>query len=107
MRAAFIAVLSAGALLAASSSALPAPAKKHTVIIDGSRYEPASLTVKRGDSVRWVNKDPFPHTATSTGHFDSRDIGAGKSWTYVAKKAGEFSYICTLHPNMKGTLKVE
>ena len=41
------------------------------------------------------------------GAFDSHDIAGGKSWKYTARKAGEYAYICTLHPNMKGTLKVE
>ena len=79
----------------------------HTVAIDGVRFEPEALTVKRGDTVVWVNKDPFPHTVTAAGAFDSHSIAAGASWRYVARKAGEYAYTCTLHPNMKGTLKVE
>jgi plastocyanin len=97
----------AGALLLAASGALAQAPKKHTVVIDGTRYEPAALTVKQGDSITWVNKDPFPHTATAAGAFDSRDIPANGKWTYRASKKGDFAYICTLHPNMKGTLKVE
>jgi len=63
--------------------------------------------VKKGDAVTWVNKDPFPHTITSAGKFDSRSVAAGAKWTYRANKPGEYQYICTLHPNMKGALKVE
>ena len=48
--------------------------------MDGTRYEPALITVKKGESVTWVNKDPFPHTATAAGTFDSKSIAAGKSW---------------------------
>jgi plastocyanin len=84
-----------------------AAAQTHTVVIEGVKYEPESLTVARGDTVLWVNKDPFPHTVTSRGAFDSKDIAAGKSWKYTPRKAGDYSYICTLHPNMKGTLRVE
>ena len=51
---------------------------------------------------RWINKDPFPHTVTAAGAFDSHPIAAGRSWKYKARRAGEFSYICTLHPTMKG-----
>jgi plastocyanin len=79
----------------------------HTVVIDGVKYAPESLAVKRGDTVVWINKDPFPHTVTAPGAFDSHAIAAGKSWRYTTRKSGEFAYICTLHPNMKGTLKVE
>lgn len=79
----------------------------HTVVIDGLKYEPESLTVKRGETVVWVNKDPFPHTVTAKGAFDSHEIPAGKSWRYTPRRAGDYAYVCTLHPNMKGTLKVE
>jgi plastocyanin len=79
----------------------------HTVVIEGTRFQPEVLTVRAGDSVVWVNKDPFPHTATSkTGGFDSQAIQADKSWTYMAKKKGEFEYVCTLHPTMTAKLRV-
>jgi plastocyanin len=77
------------------------------VTIDGSSYGPSSITVRKGDTVAWVNKDPFPHTVTAAGKFDSRSIPANGRWSYRATTPGEFPYICTLHPNMKGTLKVE
>ena len=80
----------------------------HTVTIDGTRFDPEVLTVSAGDIVIWVNKDPFPHTATSeSGKFDSKSIDAGKSWKYKTVKRGDFAYICTLHPTMKGTLRVK
>jgi plastocyanin len=101
------AVLVGTCYLACSSSALGATPVTHTVVMEGVKFEPETLTVKRGETVVWVNKDPFPHTVTAKGTFDSHDIAAGKSWKYTARKAGEFVYICTLHPNMKGTLKVE
>ena len=82
----------------------PAP---RTVVIDGTRYEPAAITVAKGESVTFVNKDPFPHTVTAAGKFDSREIAANGKWTYRATAAGEFPFICTLHPNMKGTLTVK
>ena len=94
----------------AATPAIAAGAAKpvtHTVVIDGTRYVPDTLTVRRGDTVIWVNKDPFPHTVTAKGTFDSRDMAAGKSWKWTARSAGEYAYTCTLHPNMNGMLKVE
>jgi len=106
--------LAASALLACASlvaeAAVAADAAKsvtHTVVIDGVKYVPEALTVKRGDTVIWVNKDPFPHTVTASGAFDSHDIAAGKSWKFTPRKAGDYAYTCTLHPNMNGMLKVE
>lgn len=89
-----------------AAAPLPAPTT-HTVIIESSQFKPAVLTVHVGDKIVWVNKDFFPHTATSKGHFDSGEIAEGKSWTYVARAKGTFPYICTIHPDMKGTLRVQ
>ena len=92
--------------VAAERAAAGKPAT-HTVLIDGVKYVPETITVKAGDTVVWVNKDPFPHTATAKGSFDSRTIAGGKSWKWTPRKAGEYAYLCTLHPNMTGTVKVE
>jgi plastocyanin len=106
--------VSAGSLClcAVWAGAVPAsPADEpatHTVTIEGMKFVPETLTVKRGDTVVWVNNDLVPHTATSEKTaFDSKMIAAGDSWTFVASKAGEFPYSCTFHPTMKGTLAVE
>ena len=80
----------------------------HTVVMEGTSFQPADLKISVGDTVVWVNKDPFPHTATSkNGEFDSKEIAEGKSWKHTFKTKGDFAYVCTLHPPMKGTLKVE
>ncbi|HEY2815674.1 MAG TPA: cupredoxin family copper-binding protein [Casimicrobiaceae bacterium] len=92
---------------AAAADAAP-KSTNHTIVIDSVRFEPQALTVKIGDTVTWVNKDPFPHTATSqAGGFDSREIAPGQSWRYTAIKLGIFPYVCALHPTMKGTLTVQ
>jgi plastocyanin len=82
--------------------------KTHTVTMDSTSFQPLRLTVGAGDSVVWINKDPFPHTATSApGGFDSGSIAPDKSWTFKTGKKGEFDYVCTLHPTMKARLTVE
>ena len=100
-----LAVATAGAGLAASPAGRKATT--HTVVIEGSRFSPSVLNVNAGDNVVWMNKDLFPHTATSrAGGFNSQAIAVGKSWTYVAATKGDFAYTCTFHPVMKGTLRV-
>jgi plastocyanin len=103
-----VALVCAGGLAHTGAGALAAgsPAT-HTVVIEDTAYAPAILTVKRGDTVVWINKDMYPHTVTAKGVFDSHSIAVNGSWKYTAREAGEFAYICTLHPTMKGTLKVE
>jgi plastocyanin len=90
-----------------AAEAAPPPAT-HTVTIEGTRFQPEVLTVEVGDSMAWVNKDPFPHTVTSrAGGFDSHEIQPGNSWTYTARTKGVFPYICTLHPTMRAMLRVQ
>jgi plastocyanin len=80
----------------------------HTVIIDSVRFDPQVLTVKAGDTIIWLNHDPFPHTVTAEGkQFDSHEIAPGRSWNYTARTAGVFPYVCRLHPTMAATLRVE
>ncbi len=88
-------------------SILAGKAARHTVRIRGVKFEPDTIEVNRGDTIVWVNQDPYPHTVTAPGVFDSHSIPAGGKWQYVARKAGDFSYVCTLHPNMKGMLGVK
>jgi len=98
-------VAASGTCLA--GGAVSAKATTHTVTIEGSKFDPSTLDVSAGDTIVWVNKDPFPHTATSKdGTFNSQSIAAGQSWTYTASKKGSFAYTCTFHPTMRGRLRV-
>lgn len=84
-----------------------AVARVHTVVIDGMRFRPRVVVVRRGDKITWINKDPFPHTVTASGgKFDSRQIAPEGSWTYVARDRGKYDYVCTLHVTMKGRVEV-
>jgi LPXTG-motif cell wall-anchored protein len=70
-------------------------------------FSPASVTVAVGDTVTWHNTGQAPHTATADdGSFDTGTINAGGSGSHTFSSAGTFSYICTIHPNMKGTVRV-
>jgi plastocyanin len=100
-----------GSLLAVvpvGEHAEPAEAATHTVVIENMRFHPDKLTVERGDRVVWVNKDFFPHTATADGNaFDSGDIPGERSWAYLTAASGDYTYTCTYHPGMQGTLIVQ
>jgi plastocyanin len=107
VRTAIAAACVCGLFSLAAGASLAASAETHTVLIQGLKFIPQTLTVKRGDTIVWINKDPFPHTATAKGLFDSGSLGPGESWTHKAVSPGEHAYLCTLHPNMKGTLRVQ
>jgi plastocyanin len=109
MRAATLAVavtlIVCAVALAADKRAKPTT---HTVTMENMRFQPETLTVARGDTVVWINKDLVPHTATSkAGGFDSQTIAAEKSWSFTARKKGEFAYLCTFHPTMTAMLRVK
>jgi len=85
----------------------PAAAATRTIEIDAMAFAPPSVTVRRGDTVVWVNRDLVPHTATAGKVFDSGAIAPGRSWTTIAKTPGRHDYVCTLHPTMRASLLVE
>ncbi len=84
-----------------------AAATKNVTIAD-FQFTPASITVQEGDTVTWTNDGPTAHSATaSDGGFDTGIFSAGGSRSETFDEAGTFSYICTPHPNMTGTIVVE
>jgi plastocyanin len=101
-------LICAAALAGLSASEGAARPKTHTITIHGMRFLPANLEVNLGDTIIWQNEDIVPHTATSVSKsFDSGGIEPGKSWKYVAKKKGSYSYMCLYHPLMKAELVVQ
>ena len=72
-------------------------------------YDPPELTAAAGAEITFTNDDETAHTATaSDGAFDSGSIAAGAEGTVTAPdEPGEYPYICSFHPFMKGTLVVE
>jgi plastocyanin len=79
------------------------------VEMKNTAFDPADLTVKVGDTVKWENYDDFDHnvTADSGADFKSDDFGKDGTFEWTATKPGEVAYECTLHPGMTGTITVE
>ena len=79
-----------------------------SVSIKDFSFGPSSITVHVGDTVSWSNAGPSEHTATaSNGSFDTGILKKGQSGSHTFNTAGSFSYICSVHPFMKGTVVVE
>lgn len=80
---------------------------------DNPDFKPDSITVTKGDVVEWTNNDNVAHTVVSDAGagttFDSSLIPAGGKYQLDTKDiaAGEYPYICTLHPFMTGTLIIQ
>lgn len=90
-----------------SISAPAAPVRGNQVTIDGFAFQPASLTITAGTTVTWTNRDEEPHTvAASDGSFHSPGMGTGAIFTHTFATAGNFDYVCSIHPMMRGTVVV-
>jgi len=77
-------------------------------------FDPAEITVTAGATVRltFTNKATVPHNLTFDDPIDVAtetvvDPGASQTIEFTAPEAGEYTYVCTLHPGMEGTLLVE
>ncbi len=77
------------------------------VSISNFSFDPASVTIKVGQSVTWTNKDSAAHTvASDAGDWTSQDIAQNQTFSHTFDQAGTFTYHCSIHPNMKGTIVV-
>ena len=100
-------VVGSGGGGAAPPPPLPPVAGSGDVQIVDFGYTPSTLTVAQGAAVSWVNTGVAPHTVTaSSGVFDSGILSRGATFSRTFTNAGTFSYFCTLHPDMKGTILV-
>jgi plastocyanin len=73
-------------------------------------FLPASVHVKAGGSVAWVNCEPtaVPHTSTSDGSgWNSGSLAPGAAFVRAFPTAGSFPYHCDIHPGMKATVIVD
>lgn len=77
------------------------------VAIRGNAYSPQKLTVKKGESVYWMNYDNEAHTVTKTSFFDSGSLRKGDAWSYTFDREGVYDYTCTFHSTMRGTVEVK
>ena len=85
----------------------PSAQTANAVAITGFAFQPASITVKVGQTVTWTNRDPAQHTVSEQGGaFTSPVLGAGASYRRSFDRPGTYSYFCAVHPPMKGTVVV-
>ncbi len=72
-------------------------------------YSPNPDTVMVGQTVSWKNIDTITHTATDDAvAFGTGGVNPGATSTPIAmNSAGTFTYHCTIHPGMVGTLVVK
>ncbi|MEO6216149.1 MAG: cupredoxin domain-containing protein [Sphingomonas sp.] len=96
------------ALLAAAMIPVAAapPAKTYTITLDTMKFGAPPPELHVGDTILWVNRDLFRHSATARdGGFDL-DLPPARTVRLVLKKPGVIAFFCKFHPGMTGRLKV-
>ncbi|MBJ7471863.1 MAG: cupredoxin family copper-binding protein [Solirubrobacteraceae bacterium] len=80
-----------------------------TINIKDFAFSKKTVTVKRGTTIKWVNKDTTKHNAYSdkSGGPKGKLLAKNKSYSWKAAKTGTFNYYCTPHPHMKGKIVVK
>jgi plastocyanin len=104
------ALVPAGAVGAAGAAQGAEPAGVRagaSVAVAGMAFGPRTVTVAVGETVTWSFEDAVPHTTTSDqGFWDSGSRSSGATYARAFSSAGSFAYRCTLHPHMRGKVRV-
>jgi glucose/arabinose dehydrogenase/plastocyanin len=116
-RAGFVLFALVAALLAVAASAVSASAA--TVAVDarddgpaGLRWEPANVTIDAGDTVRWeFDQAAAVHdvrSSTPNWSFDSgqKTPGSAEAAQFTFDTPGTYTFLCSLHPQMTGSVTV-
>lgn len=72
-------------------------------------FEPPTVSVSACDEIVWTNTHDQAHTSTGNGGFEwsTGNIAPGSNAApIVFDTPGDYSYICALHPFMKGSVEV-
>ncbi len=105
MRTLVIAVIVA--IISYSNSNACEESNVHTVEIKGFEFVPATLTVKKGDKVVWVNRDTIPHNIVDKMNEKvlSTTLVKGDSFSYIVE--GNLNYFCGFHPSMQAKIMLD
>ena len=84
-------------------------AKPNQIIIKDFHFNPQTITVKSGEKVTWINRDEEPHTVVSVENQfkKSSPLDTDQEFTITAGAPGTYTYFCSVHPRMTGTIVVK
>src|SRR5690349_15430811 len=105
---AMLAVALTGTILLLGSPAV-AHGDGHAVEIKQYMYRPMALSIEQGETVTWTNQDTAAHDVTVVAgptSFHSPMLAQGASWSHTFTTPGSYSYICSVHPDMRATISV-
>lgn len=100
------ALLAVTALAVVPALPAAAQARTHTIVMDRMAFGPTPAGIRVGDTIAWVNRDAFRHTATARNGAFEVDLARGETGRTVMRTAGTFPYYCRFHPGMTGQVTV-
>ena len=100
--------LSAFALAGDMKDADSTSSKQNTIEIKDFAFNPQTITVKSGQTITWINRDEEPHTVVSVEKQfkKSTALDTDQEFTITAGAPGTYTYFCSVHPKMTGTIIV-
>ena len=78
-----------------------------TIAMRDNSFDPATRTVERGTTVRWVNQGGTQQNTRATSAWQSENLSPGEDFEVTLQNAGTYDYSCTLHEGMDGSIVVE
>ena len=90
---------------ATTPTPVPQNQQAYTVNIQNNAFNPSSLQIPAGSTVKWVNLDPVPHEPKGNV-FDSGPLNLNGVFEHTFNQAGTYNYACAIHPSMQGTITV-
>jgi plastocyanin len=100
--------LLASARSAYTARAAAAPAGAMSVSIDNFSFTPKEITVAKGTTVTWVNRDDVPHTVVNGDKlFRSKALDTDDQFSFTFTEPGTYNYFCSVHPMMIGKVIVK
>jgi plastocyanin len=83
-------------------------AKRNQIVIKDFHFSPQTITVKSGEKLTWINRDEEPHTVVSVEKQfkKSSALDTDQEFTITAGAPGTYTYFCSVHPKMTGTIIV-
>ncbi len=95
------------ALLVSSAAQAAEETKKIEIAIENYAFVPKVVSIPKGATVVWINKDESPHNIVATDkQFRSQPLDTNETYSHTFNEAGSTSYYCILHPHMTGTIEV-
>jgi plastocyanin len=92
-----------------TASAAPETAVRDVTIVNFA-FNPGTIIVTVGDTVRWTNQDVnlFHSAKANDGSWQTPSLATGQSASVGFSRAGTFGYICGVHgASMSGTVVVQ